>query len=221
MPLATREDRASPGGRRCQNCAAAGNSQPGARTICHANGSTGHAVVRARLAPADPELATFESALARATERVRIACQLADGWLQRTRLGLLALLDFFDEEPRLATVLVVHSAHGGEALRARRSEALAGVASLLDLERAAARSYPPRLTAPAVVNGVLGILYERLTKPDAGALVDLSQPLMSFIVMPFLGAAAARRELARRAELSTAIAARRWRLGPWRRPGLI
>ena len=92
---------------------------------------------------------------------------------------------------------VVYSAQVGPAVLARRSEVLDRLALVLDDERAPARGYPPPLTAEAVVSGVLGVLHGRLRKLDPGVLVELSNPLMSFIVLPFLGVRAARRELSR------------------------
>jgi DNA-binding MarR family transcriptional regulator len=71
------------------------------------------------------------------------------------------------------------------------------LARTLDDERAPARGYPPPLAAAAVVNGVLGVLEGRLAEPNPGTLVELGGALMSFIVLPFLGVRAARRELAR------------------------
>jgi DNA-binding MarR family transcriptional regulator len=97
----------------------------------------------------------------------------------------------------LAGYLVVGSALAGPAVVARRREVLERVALLLDDERGPARSYPPPLTAQAVASGVLGVLYARLSEPEPGVLVELAGPLMSFMVMPFLGARAARRELRR------------------------
>jgi DNA-binding MarR family transcriptional regulator len=135
---------------------------------------------------------------------VRAACGTQDGWLDRVRAGLLALLEFFDEEPALARYLVVQSAQAGPAVLSARREVLDRFAGILDDERAPARAYPPALTAEAVVNGVLGVLHRRLSEPQTGPLVDLAGPLMSFIVLPFLGARAARRELARPVDVTAA-----------------
>ncbi len=142
-------------------------------------------------------LAALEQTLALAAARATAAFQAEEGWLDRVRAGLMAVLEFFDEQPALARFLVVHSAQAGPAVLARRGDVLDRLALVLDYERAPARGYPPRLTADAVVSGVLGILHGRLSKPDPGSLVDLAGPLMSFIVLPFFGARAARRELSR------------------------
>jgi DNA-binding MarR family transcriptional regulator len=139
----------------------------------------------------------FEQALALAGGLATAAFQAQEGWADRVRAGLFALLEFFDEEPALARLCVVDSAQAGPGVLARRTEVLDRLARVLDDERAPARAYPPPLTAQAVVNGVLGVLHQRLQDPSPGALVSLTGPLMSFIVLPFLGARAARRELSR------------------------
>jgi DNA-binding MarR family transcriptional regulator len=151
-------------------------------------------------------LAAFESVLALAAERATAAFQAQEGWLDRVRAGLLALLAFFDEEPALARYLLVHSAQAGPAVLAARREALDRLARVLDDEHAPARGYPPPLTAQAVVSGVLGVLHERLSQPEAEALAELTGPLMSFIVLPFLGPKAARTELRRPGEVTSAVA---------------
>jgi hypothetical protein len=67
-----------------------------------------------------------------------------------------------------------------------------------------AGAQPPPLTAESVVGGVLAVLHARLLEPDPGPraaarprMEDLTGPLMSMIVLPYLGAAAARKELER------------------------
>jgi hypothetical protein len=145
------------------------------------------------------QLEAFEQALALASEAASPAFHVQDGWVDAVRTGLVALLEFFDEEPELAHYLVVHSAQGGDAVIERRGEVLDQIAVLLDDERAPARAYPPPLMAKAVASGVLGVLHERLCQPQAGPLVELIGPLMSFTVLPFLGVrGAARARPARR-----------------------
>jgi DNA-binding MarR family transcriptional regulator len=143
------------------------------------------------------QLEAFEQALALAAERASLAFHSQGGWVDAVRAGLVALLDFFDEEPKLASYLVVHSAQAAGPVQARRREVLDRIAVLLDDERAPARGYPAPLTAQAVASGVLGVLHAQLSQPQAAPLVDLAGPLMSFMVLPFLGVRASRRELAR------------------------
>jgi DNA-binding MarR family transcriptional regulator len=149
------------------------------------------------------ELEAFEQALALAAEVAGGAFRAREGWVDSVRAGLLALLEFCDEEPALARYLVVHSAQAGGAVLARRREVLDRVAVLLDDECAPARVYPPPLTARAVASGVLGVLHARLSEPEPGVLAELLSSLMSFVALPFLGARAARRELRRPVEMAS------------------
>jgi hypothetical protein len=110
------------------------------------------------------ELEAFETVLALVSEAVGAVLRAREGWVDRVRAGLVALLELFDEEPALARYLVVGSAQAGPAVLARRKEVLDGVALLLDDEGAPARSYPPPLTAHAVVSGVLGVLHAQLSE---------------------------------------------------------
>jgi hypothetical protein len=111
----------------------------------------------------------FEQALALAAGPATAAYEAQEGWADRVRAGLFALLEFFDQEPALARLCVLDSAQAGPAVLARRSEVLDRLARVLDDERAPARGYPPPLTAQAVVNGVLGVLHQRLQDPSPGA----------------------------------------------------
>jgi DNA-binding MarR family transcriptional regulator len=151
------------------------------------------------------ELEAFELALALAAERAGIAFRAQEGWVDGVRAGLVALLEFFDEEPVLARYLLLSSAAAGPGVLTRRFEVLQQVAVLLDDEHAPARSYPPPLTAQAVVSGVLGVLQAQMLRPEPGQLVDLAAQLMSFTALPFLGARASRRELDRPAAIPARV----------------
>jgi DNA-binding MarR family transcriptional regulator len=141
------------------------------------------------------QLQAFELALTVASEHASLAFHAQSGWLDALRAGLLAVLRFFDEEPALASYLVVHSAQAGERVLARRAELLYRIAVLLDDEQAPSRIFPPPLTAQAVASGVLGVVHDRLVQQASSPLADLAGELMSFIALPFLGARVAHREL--------------------------
>ena len=51
------------------------------------------------------------------------------------------------------------------------------------------------MTAEGIVGGVLSVLHTRLSDTDASGLTDLTGPLMGMIVLPYLGPAAARKEI--------------------------
>jgi AcrR family transcriptional regulator len=142
-------------------------------------------------------LAAIDHALALASERVRHGYESQQRWLDRVRAGLQELLAFFEDEPRLALLLVVHSAAAGPPGLALRARVLERLAQVLDEARADARAEPPVLTAEATVGGVLSVVHSRLLRRDTRELTTLLNPLMSMIVLPYMGAAAARRELNR------------------------
>ncbi len=79
-------------------------------------------------------------------ERATAAFEAQEGWLDRVRAGLLALLEFFDEQPALARYLLVHSAQAGPAVLARLTRS--GL-----IENAKTGQYSEwRPTGPAVVS---------------------------------------------------------------------
>jgi hypothetical protein len=53
------------------------------------------------------------------------------------------------------------------------------------------------LTAEGIVGGALSILHARLLEDRVGSLLELTGPLTSMIVLPYLGSTAARKELSR------------------------
>jgi hypothetical protein len=145
------------------------------------------------------ELAALEQALKQAANCARAAYDECEPWADRVRASLSALLELFDEEPKLAKLCVVQSAMIGPGALARREEILAGLARVIDEGRdSARRQQPPPLTARGVVAGTIGAVRARLLQPTPGPLIELLNPLMSIIILPYLGAAASRRELSRR-----------------------
>ena len=142
-------------------------------------------------------LAAIEQALELMGERASEAYGAHERWVDGVRAALLELLALCDQEPQLARLTVVQSAAAGAAAMECRREVLARLAHVIDQGRADARAKPPPLTSEGVVGGVLGVVHTRLLKPGSGALVELLNPLMSMIVLPYLGAGAARRELSK------------------------
>jgi hypothetical protein len=74
------------------------------------------------------------------------------------------------------------------------------LARIIDEGRGASRASrnPPPLAAHGVLGGTLGLIHARLITRDPRSLVELVNPLMSMIVLPYLGPAAARRKQHRR-----------------------
>ncbi len=120
-------------------------------------------------------------------------------WRERVRGGLWTILAFFDREPALARVCVVHSQQGGPGVLARREEILGRLAGVLDEGRgeSARGSDCTSLTAEGLVGAAFGIVYARLVRGERRPLTELTGELMGMIVLPYLGPAVARREQAR------------------------
>jgi AcrR family transcriptional regulator len=130
-----------------------------------------------------------------------IAAAGLDGlvWRERVRGGLWVILSFLDREPALARVCVVQALRGGMEILDRREEILAGLAAVVDdgrHEGARAGGCTP-LTAEGVVGAAFTIVYGRLLRGERQSLTGLLGELMGMIVLPYMGAAAARREQAR------------------------
>jgi AcrR family transcriptional regulator/DNA-binding MarR family transcriptional regulator len=159
-------------------------------------------------------LASFEQALGFATERVLESHDQQGAWRERVRNGLVAFLSFLDEQPRLGRVLLVESLAGGPRVTQRRAEAIGELTRLIDEGAAENKVLSSRsaLISEGVVGAVLSILSNRLTNPvtnvtnpaangvvtsDRQPLLALTKELASMIVLPYLGPAAARRELER------------------------
>lgn len=120
-------------------------------------------------------------------------------WCERVRVGLRVVLELCDRDPALARVCVVQSSRAGSAVLARRETILARLVAVVDAGRGEserAQGCSP-LTAEGLVGAVLRIVQRRLQERDGGQLVELEGQLMSVLVLPYLGVAAARRELLR------------------------
>jgi AcrR family transcriptional regulator len=155
-------------------------------------------------------LAAFDHALVRAAEVVRPAYEAQRGWRERVRAGLTALLRFLDEEPGLGGLLVVDSLSAGPRGLERREQAIDTLIAVVDgghEEGKVAQESSP-LAAEGVVGAVFSVVHARMLKRRAAGVGDsgkgkqapflgLLNQLMGMIVMPYLGTAAAKRELTR------------------------
>lgn len=141
-------------------------------------------------------LAAFEQTLQQGREIARDAYAAESEWRPAMRAAVLSLLRFMDEERGLARLCVVDALVAGPPVLRRRAKTLQELAQAIDLGRALADplNAPQPLTAPAILGGVCGVLHQRLLDEDPAPLTDLLGPLMSMIVMPYLGLAAANEE---------------------------
>jgi AcrR family transcriptional regulator len=141
-------------------------------------------------------LAALDEALARTARRVIPAYEVNVRWREKMRASLTALLELFDEKPHLGRFVVVESlAAGARALQCRQRMLTTVMRAVQEGGLKARGRAPGPLVAEATVGAVLSVIHTRLLQPEPGPLVELVNPLMSTIVLPYLGASAAQREL--------------------------
>ena len=144
-------------------------------------------------------LAAFEEGLARLSEAVEEAAGREQRWLDRVRAGLVASLGFLEDEPGWGRLLVFEAPLADAAALRCKQRVLGVLTVLMDdgsPQAIAEVMSEPELTAELLIGGVFSVIRTRLLKGDGGALVELAPWLMSFIVRPYLGRAAAEEELA-------------------------
>ena len=144
-------------------------------------------------------LAAFDEAVERAASRMVEAYGSGGRWRERVRASLTALLEFLDDEPGMGRLVIVETLGAGPKALERRSRVLAQIITAVDEGRREVKggSGLPPLTAEGVVGAVLAVIHARLLEGHPERLVGLLNQLMSMIVLPYLGPAAARRELKR------------------------
>lgn len=158
-------------------------------------------------------LAALDRSLARVARMVTPAYRGQARWRERIRASLTGLLWLFDEEPQLGRFLLVETLVAGQTALQRRRRALkVAIAAIEEGGVETGRPAPP-LVAEGVVGAVFSVIHARTLDRGhgggpadvEGGLVKLVNPLMGIIVLPYLGAAAARRELDRPVELGAAL----------------
>lgn len=145
-------------------------------------------------------LAALDEGLARLSQTVDEAVGRKRSWLDRLRAGLVAFLGFLDDEPAWGHLLILEPPLEDRTFALRTQQRLLGVlTSLLDdgAPQAAGEFLPePTMTSEFVIGGAVSVVRVHMVKNSDARLVPLAPQLMSFIVRPYLGQAAARAELA-------------------------
>jgi AcrR family transcriptional regulator len=161
--------------------------------------------LRGRFADVDAcFLATFEWCSRRAGAAMARAYEGEPKWVEGVRSALVAILELIEQEPDLARLWIVYAlgagrSETGQRVLRRRAEAIATLAEYIDRGRleSGVRAELPAITAEGVVGALLAVLQARLLASDPAPPTRLRGELMSLILLPYLGSAAAKRELAR------------------------
>ena len=159
-------------------------------------------------------IGAFDEAIARASRHTLAAYDPKAKWTERIRAALASLLEYLEGDESAGQLLIVGSLGAGPRAMQRRREVVARIVKAIDEGRAESKAGAelPSLTAEGIVGGVLSVLHGRLLEEPFGgrsdsadgSLLALVGPLMSMIVLPYLGPAAARKELARSTPRRTA-----------------
>jgi AcrR family transcriptional regulator len=144
-------------------------------------------------------LAALDRALEQIANRVAPLYRQPGRWHDRVRSALIEALSIFDEHPPTGSLVIVEALGAGRPALERRGQLLARAIAAVEDGRGESKSGAElsRLTAEGVVGAVLSVIHGRLLEADRAPLIELTNPLMSMIVLPYLGAAAARRESTR------------------------
>jgi AcrR family transcriptional regulator len=142
-------------------------------------------------------LTALDDAIAAAGEHILEVYDVTRPWLERIRAALTALLRFLEEEPAIGRLLIVESLAAGPRALERRSRAIARVLPALDAgrEEGGKDAVPVAVTAEGTAGAVLFVVHRRMVDLKSPRLLELVNPLMSMIALPYLGAAAASDEL--------------------------
>lgn len=112
-------------------------------------------------------------------------------WRDKLRGALIGLLRFLDEQPAVGRALLVEVHAAGPQAVAKRTEAMARAAAMVDLAREESDDGAPAISAEAVVAGILAVLHSRLAAEQTSGYLRLLPELMYLAILPFFGADAA------------------------------
>jgi AcrR family transcriptional regulator len=143
-------------------------------------------------------LAAQEQAMSTALERMVEAAGKFESWPERIAAGLGAFLGYVAEEPALARTAMVDALAAGPASVERYQESQQAFHSLVRLGRDVSpyRGELPETLEEAIVGGVFWLVHQRLSRSGAEAIQELLPELVEFVLVPYLGAEAARKIVA-------------------------
>ena len=143
----------------------------------------------------DAFLAAYDELSKRLLEHVEAALQRARSFEEGVNACLEAFLEFVASEPTFAQMCIVEVLSAGPEALERRNRTMRAFAELV--ERGAALGVPdaapPSLTAQTIVGGIYEVVYSRLVENRAEELPGLLPDLAFAVMLPYAGAAAARK----------------------------
>jgi AcrR family transcriptional regulator len=144
-------------------------------------------------------LAMYKQVLDQAAIVASKAYERESSWSDGVRSALAKLLTLMDGEPGLTRLCIVEALGAGPSVLEHRARTLERFAEVIDQGRfdSSATGEPPAVTAQGIVGAISAVLHARVLDGGRDSLTELQGPLMSMIVLPYLGARAASTELSR------------------------
>jgi AcrR family transcriptional regulator len=145
----------------------------------------------------DVFLAAYDELSQRLLDHVEAALVQARSFEEGVTSCLAAFLDFCSSEPKFAQMCIVEVLSAGPGALERRNTTMRGFAELVERGAAlgAPDATPPSLTAQTIVGGIYEVVYSRLVENRSGELPQLLPDLAFAVMLPYAGAAAARKAL--------------------------
>jgi AcrR family transcriptional regulator len=142
-------------------------------------------------------LAAYDNAVDALVRRIARAYEAEEGWPRRVRAGLATLLEAFAEEPELARLALLDVGAAGPAAQRRYRAALQRLTPLFDEGRdfAAGGRQLPANTSRMAIGAVVGLISDELAEGRAEQLPDLLSEVLFATLVPYIGPAAAAREV--------------------------
>ena len=142
-------------------------------------------------------LAAYDSVVDTLVRRVAKAYEAEERWPDRARAGLAALLEALAGEPQIARLALVDVGAAGPAAQRRYRAALQRLTPLFDEGRDFApggRALPAN-TSRMAIGAVAGLISDELAEGREEYLPRLLSDLLFATLMPYIGPAAAAREV--------------------------
>jgi len=142
-------------------------------------------------------LAAYDNAVDGLVRRITRAYETEEGWPQRARAGLEALLAALAEEPQLARLALVDVGAAGPAAQRRYRAALQRLTPLFDEGRdfAPGGRQLPANTSRMAIGAVAGLVSDEIIEERARQLPNLLPEILFATLVPYIGPAAAAREV--------------------------
>lgn len=130
--------------------------------------------------------------------RLTTTAKRQPSWREGLRVALAELLEFCANQPQIAKALVVEVHAAGERSLAQRRDLMERLSRALDSARREipSRQAPPPVASDFIVGAIDTLLAAKLMDGDAAGAPEMLPGLLHFVVMQYLGEAAAWEEMA-------------------------